>query len=123
MIVSVKRVCILFVVLCLSVFVAGCGSEKAERDSEAILQKAQALTPADAKLAEVYERSCVSCHAVADTSAPLTGDRESWAPRMAQGMDTLVDHVIEGYGGMPPLGLCMECEPDQFQALIEFMGQ
>ena len=120
---NVKGVGSLFLGLCISVVVTGCGSDIPERDEASILQNAKALVPADEKIAEVYGRSCISCHAVADTVAPLTGDRQSWAPRMAQGMDTLVDHVIDGYGGMPPLGLCMECEPEQFQALIEFMAQ
>ncbi len=43
---------------------------------EAILARAKNLVPADPVLEEIYLRSCVSCHAVADTIAPLTGDRE-----------------------------------------------
>jgi cytochrome c5 len=41
---------------------------------------------------------------------------------MDKGMNVLVDNVINGYGGMPPLGLCMECDADQFEALIRFMA-
>jgi len=121
--VSIKGLSTLFLGACISMLMTGCGSDAPEVDSAMILQNAKSLMPADAELADVYGRSCISCHAVADTVAPLTGDRQSWEPRMAQGMDVLIDHVIDGYGGMPPLGLCMECEPEQFRALIEFMAQ
>jgi cytochrome c5 len=41
---------------------------------------------------------------------------------MAKGMDTLVDNVVNGFGGMPPFGLCMDCDVAQFEALINFMA-
>ncbi len=81
------------------------------------------LQPQDAALAAIYQRSCASCHTVAATGAPLTGDAAAWSPRMAKGMDTLVDNVVNGFGGMPPFGLCMDCDALQFEALILFMAQ
>jgi cytochrome c5 len=42
---------------------------------------------------------------------------------MAKGMDSLVDNVVNGFGGMPPFGLCMDCDALQFEALIQFMAQ
>jgi len=77
--------------------------------------------PSDTDLASIYARSCKTCHSVAGTGAPLTGDTVGWQPRMDQGMDVMVDHVITGFGGMPPFGFCMDCDADQFQALIKFM--
>ena len=82
----------------------------------------RSLQPADPELAQVYQRSCASCHTVAATGAPLTGDVSAWAPRMDKGMDTLVDSVVNGFGGMPPFGLCMDCDAQQFEALISFMA-
>ena len=41
---------------------------------------------------------------------------------MEQGMETVLQHVIEGYGGMPPLGMCFECDEQQFQQLTQFMA-
>ena len=46
----------------------------------------------------------------------------AWNPRIAQGTDTLLDHSINGYNGMPPMGLCMQCSEAQFVALISFMA-
>ena len=82
----------------------------------------RALQPADPELAQIYQRSCASCHTVAATGAPLTGDAAAWAPRLDKGMDTLVDNVVNGFGGMPPFGLCMDCDAAQFEALTGFMA-
>lgn len=80
------------------------------------------LQPADPELARVYQRSCASCHTVAATGAPLSGDTAAWAPRLDKGMDTLVDNVVNGFGGMPPFGLCMDCDAAQFESLTRFMA-
>jgi cytochrome c5 len=60
---------------------------------------------------------------VAGTGAPLTGNSADWQDRLDQGMDILVQRVIEGYGGMPPLGMCFDCDEEQFTALVTFMVQ
>ncbi|PYC31025.1 cytochrome C [Pseudomonas protegens] len=80
------------------------------------------LSPADPALAQVYASSCQLCHANPASGAPLAGDTKAWAPRLAQGADTLLDHSINGYQGMPPMGLCMQCSEAQFLALISFMS-
>ncbi|WP_030137942.1 c-type cytochrome [Pseudomonas fluorescens] len=78
--------------------------------------------PSDASLARIYDSSCKLCHANPSAGAPLTGDTNAWAPRLAQGAETLLDHAINGYNGMPPMGLCMHCSEEQFLALIAFMS-
>ncbi|MCB1702167.1 MAG: cytochrome c5 family protein [Pseudomonadales bacterium] len=99
---------------------AGCGEgPSAPPDAEAASRN---LQPADPALAAIYQRSCASCHTVAATGAPLTGDEGAWSPRMDKGMDTLLDSVVNGFGGMPPFGLCMDCDAAQFEALILFMA-
>ena len=113
----------ILVVAGLSVLLVACGGDKpSEQDQGALAAQAQTLTPADEALASVYDRSCKACHAVAGTGAPLTGDTAGWEPRMDQGMDLLVDHVITGFGSMPPFGFCMDCDAEQFEALIQFMA-
>ena len=98
----------------------GCGEgPSAPPASEAA---SRALAPTDPGLAAIYQRSCASCHTVAATGAPLSGDSAAWAPRMAKGIDVLVDNVVNGFGGMPPFGLCMDCDAAQFEALIRFMA-
>ena len=80
------------------------------------------LRPADEALAAIYDRSCRSCHTVAATGAPLTGDHAAWEARMTKGIGTLVDNVVNGFGGMPPYGLCMDCDAQQFEDLVAFMA-
>lgn len=84
--------------------------------------EAAKLLPASAELADIYQRSCQSCHVVAGSGAPLTGDVAAWQPRMEQGMETVLQHIFDGYGGMPPLGMCFECDEQQFKALTQFMA-
>lgn len=106
--------------LLITVGITACSS--AERNSAMDETLSASLQPADAVLSEIYNRSCKSCHTVVATGAPLTGDSVAWRERMERGMDELVNSVIEGSGGMPPFGLCMECDPEQFEALIVFMA-
>jgi cytochrome c5 len=56
----------------------------------------------------VYEVACKVCHGTGLAGAPHAGDKADWAPRIAQGKDTLYEHAIKGYTGktgvMPPKG-------------------
>ena len=105
---------------------AACGEGEPAQSAEeraAIVAAAGSLVPNDPALAEIYEYSCYSCHANPDSGAPLTGDIAAWEPRLAKGMDALLASTINGFAGMPPLGMCMDCSADQFVALIDFMSQ
>jgi cytochrome c5 len=55
---------------------------------------------------DVYMTACTACHGAGIAGAPKTGDPAAWEARLAQGMDTLVRHAIEGFQGqagyMPP---------------------
>lgn len=84
---------------------------------------AQATAAADPAVARLYAQTCRACHdPMARTGAPAAGDRAAWAPRLAQGMDVLIERTINGYQGMPPLGACMDCSEDDFVALIRYMS-
>lgn len=102
--------------LALAVALPGCGDE-----TKAPTTAANAI-PSDPALAQIYINSCQLCHANPAANAPLTGDRKAWAPRIQQGAETLLDHAINGYNGMPPMGQCVECSQDQFLQLIGFMA-
>jgi cytochrome c5 len=69
-----------------------------------------------------YARSCNICHMGGAGGAPKTGDVVAWAPRLAQGMDALVESVNKGMGAMPPKGMCWDCSTDEFAALISYMA-
>ncbi|NOX50470.1 MAG: cytochrome c5 family protein [Gammaproteobacteria bacterium] len=66
--------------------------------------------------------SCALCHVSGEAGAPRVGNLEEWGPRIAQGSEVLLQHTIEGFNNMPPLGYCMSCEREDFQAMIIFMA-
>jgi len=82
-------------------------------------QQAAALS---SDLQAVYDRSCKNCHSVPGSGAPQVGDAMAWAPRKAQGTDLLLEHTVNGFNAMPPLGACMDCSEEQFSALIAYMS-
>ncbi len=91
-------------------------------DSEPIRQPSEPTNPADARVAELYNRSCRSCHAQGAGRAPRTGDSNAWAPRLQKGPTVLLAHTIDGFNGMPPMGMCFDCNEDDFTALISYMS-
>lgn len=52
----------------------------------------------------VYQQTCFACHGSGVMEAPKFGDKDAWAPRIAQGYDTLLKHALEGLNIMPPRG-------------------
>lgn len=87
---------------------------------------AVAAAPSEPRSAEqVYNLACVACHGAGIAGAPATGDAEAWAPRIAQGMDVLAEHAINGYQGekgiMPAKGGNMSLSDDEVVAAIDYM--
>ncbi len=70
---------------------------------------------------EIYKSKCFACHGTGAAGAPKVGDKEAWAPRIAKGMDTLLQHAKNGFNAMPPKGTCMECTDEQLKSTIEYM--
>ena len=62
---------------------------------------------------QVYNGSCMACHATGAAGAPKLGDAAAWAPRIANGMDSLMTNATKGLNAMPPKGLCMSCSADE----------
>lgn len=52
----------------------------------------------------VYQAVCTNCHQAGALGAPKFGNKADWAPRIAQGFDTLIKHATEGIRQMPPRG-------------------
>ncbi len=69
-------------------------------------ESATAAAPAAdlAKGKSVYDVACFACHMTGAAGAPKMGDKAAWAPRIAQGMETLVHNAISGKNAMPPKG-------------------
>lgn len=69
---------------------------------------------------QVYQGACFACHGTGALDAPKKGDA-AWKPRLAQGMDVLKKHAIEGIRSMPPRGTCADCSDDEIADAIKFM--
>jgi len=73
----------------------------------------------------VYQNACAACHASGVAGAPAFGDAAAWKDRVAQGMDLLVEHAINGYQGdagyMPPKGGNPALTDEQVSAAVEHM--
>jgi len=101
-------------------------------------QTAQAAAPAPAAPAaaaapvkvsaeagkKLYDSACVACHGAGIAGAPKVGDKAAWAPRIAQGNDTLYTHAIKGFQGkagvMPPKGGSAASD-DEVKAAVDYM--
>jgi cytochrome c5 len=80
-----------------------------------------AAKPAAAEGKQVFDSTCMACHATGVAGAPKLGDKAAWAPRLGQGLDTLVQHAIKGKNAMPPKGGNTSLSDAQVRAAVEFM--
>ena len=71
---------------------------------------------------QVYKGACFACHATGALNAPKMGTAD-WKPRLAQGLDVLLKHAIEGIRSMPPRGTCGDCSDDEIAGAIKFMTE
>ncbi len=92
-------------------------------------QAAQAAEPAvafDGSLdgAMIYEQVCATCHTAGIAGAPKL-EQAAWDARIAQGMETLVTHAVQGYQGnagyMPARGGRVDLSDEQVQVSVQWM--
>lgn len=53
---------------------------------------------------EIVSTVCSACHGSGAMGSPKIGDKAAWAPRIAQGFETLAKHAKEGIRQMPARG-------------------
>lgn len=75
---------------------------------------------------QVYNAACIVCHQPPGTGgAPALGDVAAWAPRIAQGKDTLYMHALQGFQGssgfMPPKGGRVDLSDDEIRAAVDYL--
>jgi len=99
----------------LALVVAAC-SDKPQIDHEETATLIQPVARVELKVAAadegagdrdgqtVYTSVCAACHSSGVAGSPKVGDNAAWAPRIANGLDSMVKIAIEGVGAMPPRG-------------------
>ena len=74
---------------------------------------------------QVYNSACIACHGGGVGGAPIVGDAAAWTARIAQGMDVLARHAIDGYTGevgyMPAKGGRTDLSDDEVSAAVDYM--
>ena len=70
---------------------------------------------------EVVTGACGACHTAGVAGAPKIGDKATWAPRLAQGLDALVKSATAGKNAMPPKGGA-DVTPLELARAIVFMA-
>src|SRR5690606_33387490 len=75
---------------------------------------------------QVYNMVCIACHSPPGVGgAPALGDAGAWGPRIAQGMDVLVSHAINGFSGktgiMPRKGERPDLSDEEVAAAVGYM--
>ena len=110
--------------------VAPVGSLNVLTPEQAAEQAAQAAPVEVASTAEpdgeaVYNVACLACHGAGVAGAPKVGDAGAWEPRLAQGMEVLIEHAINGFQGdagvMPARGGNASLSDEEVAAAVEFM--
>lgn len=54
-------------------------------------------------------------------NAPKLGDKEAWAPRIAEGKPTLENHADYGFKSMPPHGGDDDLSDQDVAAAVDYM--
>ena len=93
-------------------------------------QQAAAAAPSAVDMpltgAQVFNQACYLCHAAPGVGgAPVIGDPEQWADRIAQGIDVLNDHALNGYQGatgfMPAKGGRLDLSDQEVIDAVQYM--
>jgi len=132
----------LVLVLSIASVLAACGDDSATQSSSSTAPAAApAETPAAPAAApvvaatsaggvdgqKIYNNVCALCHAAGVAGAPAPGNKDDWAPRIAQGKDTLYKHALEGFTGqkgmMPARGGNPKLTDDEVKAAVDHMVQ
>ena len=74
---------------------------------------------------QVYNSACLACHGAGIGGAPVLGSADAWADRIAQGIDVLKDHAINGYQGsagyMPAKGGRTDLSDEEVASAVDYM--
>lgn len=67
----------------------------------------------------VYNAVCAACHANGTLDAPVIGDESAWAERAEKGLETLIEHSLNGFNDMPPQQASASRE--EIESAVQFM--
>ncbi|WP_341313881.1 c-type cytochrome [Paraburkholderia sp. IMGN_8] len=68
----------------------------------------------------LYQQVCQACHAAGVLNAPKFGDKDAWASRLKEPMDTVYNYALHGKGAMPAKGGSTASDAD-VKAAVDYM--
>jgi len=95
----------------------GSGADEALATSGGVLNRSQQVR----REARIFASTCAHCHVGHSGGIPRAGVAEDWNGRETQDFDMLVQHAIEGYRDMPPLGTCSYCSRAEIAAMTALL--
>ena len=129
----------LFPALAVALALSACGKQEEPKTAAPSQPSAEASKPAEAAKPEesaggdehtamgekVFKSTCSMCHQTGAAGAPIFGNKDDWAPRIAQGTPTLYDHALKGFTGskgmMPAKGGNASLKDEEVQAAVDYM--
>lgn len=75
---------------------------------------------------QVYNSACIACHSTGVGGTPIVGEVDQWTDRIAQGIDVLYDHAINGFDGdaetpMLPKGGRIDLSDQEVRDAVDYM--
>jgi cytochrome c5 len=70
---------------------------------------------------EIVESVCSACHGTGVLNAPKIGDNAAWQPRIAQGVNVLLQHAIQGFKAMPAKGGVASLSEEDMKKAVSYM--
>ena len=131
----VSGIVIVIAVIFFLIKLAGSGSyadvaQSSETATQTRIQPVGQLTLGDGipvgerKGDQIFNKICIQCHG-ADKSvpnAPKIENNGEWAPRIAQGFDTLFQHALNGFNAMPAKGGAADLTDQELKRVITYMA-
>lgn len=96
----------------------------AQADSAAMeVAEAVSVGESDIDGEAIYSQACVACHMSGVGGAPILGNTEMWAPRIAKGKEALYQSGLNGVAGtaMIAKGGRMDLSDEQIKAAVDYM--
>jgi cytochrome c5 len=125
-VITTMKISTLLLSLGLAALLAACGKQEPAPAAASSAVAAPAPVAENTVGKSVFGKTCAMCHAAGVAGAPKPGDKADWGPRIAQGMEVLYKHAIEGFTGskgqMPARGGSPALSDDEVKAAVDYMA-